>query len=415
MAGSGHSRAGTVRRARDLLRSGTIAGSIEEIKRRCGLRSWLGWAGVGLLVAAVLVVSHDPPYWLSRWGLQVHESGGLPRYLPRAVLRGGNQPPAPRVSPAEEQLDVAALQAAAAYAEQQRSTALIVARHGYIVYEKYWQGSNLDTVIDSQGLGRVVAALATGVALAERKIGWPDEPAGYLIRPWKDDARGQITIRNLLHLSSGLGTASSAAGAPNPIDLPLGAQPGTRWLDQSADSDLLGLILHNATGEPYTTSVSRAIWARIGAGEASVWLDAATMAPHVDVGFFARQGDWLRVGELLLNGGNYQGDEVIGPRWVPELLRPSKANPNYGAYLRLGTHPAPGSSPYLLQDVFVVQGGGNRMWVLPSLKMVILRTGAPSGDWDDSRIPNLIVRGARDFVPAPARPATDIRSLVPNH
>jgi hypothetical protein len=72
-------------------------------------------------------------------------------------------------------------------------------------------------------------------------------------------------------------------------------------------------------------------------------------------------------------------------------------------------------SPYATEDVFVVEGGGNRLWLVPSLQMAILRTGGPpASDWDDGRIPNLVIRGARDFVPA-ARPGADIRQLVPNH
>jgi hypothetical protein len=166
----------------------------------------------------------------------------------------------------------------------------------------------------------------------------------------------------------------------------------------------------------YGTYLSHAIWARIGAGDASVWLDSPGGSAHVDTGFFARQGDWLRVAELLLQNGKYQGDEVIVPRWVPELLQPSKSNSNYGSYVRLGSHPPPGASPYASSDVYMVEGAGNRMWLVPSLQVAILRTGVePATDWDDGRIPNLIIRGARDFVPAAARPGADIRQLVPNH
>jgi hypothetical protein len=56
------------------------------------------------------------------------------------------------------------------------------------------------------------------------------------------------------------------------------------------------------------------------------------------------------------------------------------------------------------------------MWLVPSLQIAILRTGAlPAADWDDGRIPNFVIRGTRDFVPAAARPGADIRQLVPNH
>jgi len=337
-------------------------------------------------------------------------------YAPRVVLQGSNQPPAPRVSPAEEQLDVAALQSAAEYAEKQQSRALIVTRHGYIVFEKYWQGSNLDTVVESAGLGRVVAALATGVAISDRKIGWPEEPIGYLVPALSKDPRGEITVGNLLHMSSGLASPYSTGIIRQYLSLPSAARPGERWLDQAVDPDLLGYVIQSATGQPYAEYVSQAIWARVGAGDASLLLDGPGGNAHVDTGFFARQGDWLRVAELLLQNGNYQGDEVIVPRWVPQLLQPVKGNPNYGSYVRLGAHAAPGMSPFATNDVFVVEGGGNRMWLVPSLQIAILRTGnQPSSDWDDGRIPNLIIRGAHDFIPPAARPGADIRQLVPNH
>jgi CubicO group peptidase (beta-lactamase class C family) len=384
------------------------------------LKTVIKWTALAVVVAAVLVIAREPLYWLRRLNLPVHASGELPQssYAPRVVVQGGNQPPAPRESPVAEQLDAAALQAAADYAERQQSRALIVTRHGYIVFEKYWQGSNLDTVVESAGLGRVVAALATGVAISDRKIGWPDEPIGYLIPAWSKDPRGEITVRNLLQMSSGLGSSTSQYSTNiigRYLDLPSEAPPGTRWLDQGVDPDLLAYVIQKATGQPYAQYLSQAIWARIGAGDASLWLDGPGGDAHVDAGFFARQGDWLRVAELLLQNGNYQGDEVIVPRWVPQLLQPVKSNPNYGSYVRLSTHPAPGMSPYATEDVFVVEGGGNRLWLVPSLQIAILRTGGPpASDWDDGRIPNLVIRGARDFVPA-ARPGADIRPLVPNH
>jgi CubicO group peptidase (beta-lactamase class C family) len=382
------------------------------------LKTVVKWTLAALVIAAVLVISGNPPYWLGRLGVQVHADGApsVSSYTPRIVLPGRSQPAAPRESPFEEKLDVSALQAASEYAEAQRSKSLIITRHGYIVFEKYWQGSTFDTVVDSRGLGRVLAALTTGVAIDEKKIVWPDEPVGYLIPAWSKDPRGVITVRNLLQMSSGLGSSTSGYGTTRVLDMSLGAPPGTRWLDQNADPDLLGQVIHRATGRSYADYVSEAIWARIGASDASLWLDNQGGEPHVDTGFFARQGDWLRIAELLLNNGNYQGDEVISPRWVPELLKPSRSNPNYGSYVRLGLHPAPGASPYATSDVLMVEGGGNRMWLVPSLQLAILRTGGqPEADWDDGRIPNLVIRGARDFVPAAARPGADLRLLVPNH
>ena len=73
----------------------------------------------------------------------------------------------------------------------------------------------------------------------------------------------------------------------------------------------------------------------------------------------------------------------------------------------------------MLEDTFVLEGPVNtRLWLMPSMNLRILLVGGrdkPGPDWDDSRIPNLIVRGASDYVPKAAKSGTDVSNLVPNH
>lgn len=128
----------------------------------------------------------------------------------------------------------------------------------------------------------------------------------------------------------------------------------------------------------------------------------------------ARQGDFMRVAELLVNDGNYRGAEVIHPGWIGQMLRPTCGNPGYGSYLYRGT-PGQGTEPYASGDVFVVEAeGGNRMWIVPSLQMAIRLPHHGEG-WDDSRIPNLIIRSTCDFIPVRPHPETDLSKRVPGH
>src|SRR5215469_16685811 len=132
------------------------------------------------------------------------------RYLappPRERVSGGNFPPAPRVAPETEQLDPKGLEAAARYAGEHRSLALIVSRHDHIVFARYWQRTGFDTPADAQSFTRLLAVLAAGTAVSHRLIAWPDEPVGAFISEWSHDARGDITVRNLMQMSSGLARA----------------------------------------------------------------------------------------------------------------------------------------------------------------------------------------------------------------
>jgi CubicO group peptidase (beta-lactamase class C family) len=342
---------------------------------------------------------------------------------PRELLAGGNTPPAPRVAPETEQLDPQALEAAARYAGEHRSLALIVSRHDHIVFERYWEGTGFDTPADAQSFTPLLAALAAGAAFSHRLIAWPDEPVAAFISEWSHDGRGEITVRNLLQMSSGLARAADA-GVPHDISAALlrtqlAATPGVTRLDQASDPQLLALVIERATRQRYASYLSQALWRRIGAADAWLRLDHPGGTAYADCCMLAHQGDWIRVGELLLRDGNYRGDEVIRPGWITLMRTPAQSDPRYGAYVRVRWTPGPGQEALVARDVFAVEGaGGNRLWLVPALQIAILCTGPAAGRdaaWDDARLPNLVIRAARDALPPAAQPGADISALVPGH
>jgi CubicO group peptidase (beta-lactamase class C family) len=347
------------------------------------------------------------------------------RYLappPRELVAGGNMPPAPRVAPETELLDPKALEVAARYAGEHRSLALIVSRHDHIVFERYWRGTGFDTPADAQSFTTLLAALAAGAAFSHRLIAWPDEPVGAFISEWSHDARGEITVRNLMQMSSGL--APAEGGTPRDITAALlrtrlAATPGVRRLDQGSDPQLLALVIERASRQRYASYLSQALWRRIGAADAWLQLDHPGGAALADCCMLAHQGDWIRVGQLLLRDGNYRGDEVMRPGWITLMRTPAQSDPHYGAYVRVRWTPAPGQEALATRDVFAVEGeGGNRLWLVPSLQIAILCTGPAHGRdvaWDDARLPNLVIRAARDALPPAAQPGADVSALVPGH
>jgi CubicO group peptidase (beta-lactamase class C family) len=372
------------------------------------------------LVLALVAAVYTPSLWHQYLDALARRSA--PLYQPRERVLGGNEPPAPRVAPDTELLDAQALEQAARYAGEHGSRALIVARHDHIVFERYWQGTNFDTLSDAQSFTPLLAALATGVAVAHRLIGWPDEPLGLLLSEWSADARGAITVRNLLQMSSGL-AAQHSLDVPDlnaaVLSLPLAGSPGVTRLEQPADPQLLALALERATQQRYAAYLSTVLWRRLGAADAWLWLDHPGGTAHADCCLFAHQGDWIRVGQLLLRDGNYRGTEVIRGGWVSQMRAPAKSDANFGSFLRLGMTPPPGQEGFAARDVYAVGGrGGNRLWLIPSLQIAVLCTGDAAGRdaaWDEARIPNLIMRGARDYLPPAALPGADLSSVVPGH
>lgn len=376
---------------------------------------------VGTLLLLLVVVVLGPPVWRRYLAALSQRSAVL--YQPREKVGGGNEPPAPHVLPSTELLDPRALDEAARYAGEHGAQALIVSRHDHIVFERYWRGSSFNTLIDAGSLTPLLAALATGHAIAHRQVGWPDEPVGVLLPQWANTPRGSITVRNLLQFSSGL---APAGPADNPYDIagslmgrPLAAPPGSRRLEQPADPQLLALALERATHQRYADYLAATIWRPIGAGDAWLWLDRPGGSAHADCCLISRQGDWIRVGELLLRDGNYRGDELMRPGWIAVMRSPAQSDPQFGMFVRVASRPAPGRETYAARDVFVAGGpDGNRLWIVPSMGIVVLRTGSAAqsdAGWDDARVPNLVIRGARDYLPPAALPGADLSAIVPGH
>ena len=400
------------------------------------------WIAVAL-VLSVVAVAVATMLWIHGPGASVHRPFEPPLsvYEPRELVPGGDlNPPPPRVPPEEEGIDPAALEAAAEYAGARNSDALIVSRRRHIVFERYWNGTGFDTLHSAYSFNKTLAALLIGVALRDRRIASIDDPVARYVEEWRGDARGAITIRNLLQMSSGLGppvadpeTAAADLGSI-PSRLAPVAAPGSTWVYQNADPQMLGVVIERATGVRYAQYLSEMLWKRLEAGDAWLWLDRPGGTAHADCCLIARQGDWMRVAEILLYDGVYQGEEVLPPGWIRQMLTPAPGNRHYGFHVWLGAPQAAErryafgrheivdrlSEPYAADDLFYLDGmARNRLWLVPSLELAILRTGGEPddpADWDDSRIPNLIIRGVLDRVPPePSTRTVDPSTFVPNH
>jgi CubicO group peptidase (beta-lactamase class C family) len=395
-------------------------------------------AGVLLVAAAFLLATYreDPLYWTRRTLAAVSSPASRPAlyYEPSEIIAGSNGPASPRVAPSEEHLSPQALERAATYAEEQGTKALIVARHGHLVFEKYWDGTGFDTVMDAGRFNATLTAIMVGMAVYDRKIALMSEPVANYIESFRERDREHVTLADLLQMASGLGP-----NAPDPdraqahdelahdirnqcLEQERTAAPGTRWQVQACDPQLLAHIIERVSGMQYSQYVSTRLWKPIGAGDAWLMLDHDGGTAHAGCCLRARIGDWMRVAQLLVNDGKYEGEQMLPPGWVASMTAPSTANPRFGYQVwrsRPFQQGEGASQPYVPDDTFMLKGAGTtRLWLVPSMSLSILHIGSrdkAGADWDDSRIPNLIVRGASDYVPKAATSGADISNLVPNH
>lgn len=341
-------------------------------------------------------------------------------YQPAERVRGGGGAALPVES--RGGIDLAALDQAQAIAEAQGSFAFIVARNGRVVREKYWPGFDAASRFSTASMHKTVLALAYGPAVARGLISL-DDPVSRHLTEWKNDPRGAITIRQLLSMSSGLEAPPMSLSPTSlgtrlmfgsdilatALSFPQARPAGREFAYANVNPQLAGVALSRAVGMRYADWLSRALWRPIGAADAALWLDRPGGTPHFFCCLQANARDWLKVGELIRNRGRAGGRQVVPADWIGQMTAPSPLNPNYGLqiwrgspyvaerrYARTIPMTVKAAAPFAADDVLFLDGaGGQRVYVIPSAGLTVVRIGKPAMAWDDSALPNLVLAALR--------------------
>ena len=290
----------------------------------------------------------------------------------------------------------------AAFAETQACNAAVLAVHrGEIVGERYAQGIGPDTQLESWSMGKSVMATLIGL-LVGRGLLALDEPAP--VDAWREpgDPRSRITLRHLLNMSSGLrctgqddARAAWRHGLPEHF-LPYGEalnvaefatarpsefEPGTVGRYRNCDSLTLAWLFRKTVAEKLGADPlswpQAELFDRIGVRRQT--LETDRWGSFIISGFdYGTPRNWARLGLLYLNDGIWQGERVLPEGWTTFATTPAPAweKGNYGGQIwlnRTGEYDLP-------RDAFYMAGGGGQhVFIVPSLDLVIVRMGHSRG------------------------------------
>ena len=347
-------------------------------------------------------------------------STALDRYKPLSKVLGADQEISLAVGVSSDKFFEAAQ-----YAKNTQSYSFIVWHGGEIVHEQYFTPFDANLRPESASMHKSVLALVVGAAIDDGLIPSVDEPVATYLTEWAGDPRGEMTIMDLLQMTSGLiplsydgGSNSEAVRFGNGenvqetiLNLELVNPHRNAFHYAGTNSQLLGLIVERATGLPYANYLSEQIWKPLGASEAFVWLNDADGLARTYAALLAKAEDWLRVGILIKDRGYANGAQIVSREYIDSMVTPSNANPNYGFQVWLGNtfaaeryyndsktgFAAFASEPYAVDDLVYFDGfGGQRVYISRSLDLIIVRTGEVQIDWDDAKLPNLVIAALGD-------------------
>jgi CubicO group peptidase (beta-lactamase class C family) len=383
-----------------------------------------------LFVGLLSLYFQDPWLWRRYTNTFLQLAGSEPRLLrPNEAVSGDGSFEIPTASEDRRTVTGLALDAAEDFAARFDSHALIVIHRGRIQTEWYGDGWDAASLTQSQSMHKSLMALLIGVAIEDGKIGSADDPVARYIPQWVDDPRGDISLRELMMMSSGLAQYEFTlnpftddfkwlySGDTQTVVLrtPMADwAPGSRFDYNNINAELLGTVLENATGKRYSELLEQYLWQNIGGDDARVWVDSEFGNAFTSCCLMATARDWARIGLLMLNRGRINGTQVVSGRWIDEMVTKSPVSKWYGlqtwlAYEeevnpRAEVAAAGGaysrSEPFLARDVYYFSGrGAQRVYVVPSRELVIVRLGPALGPqplrpgWDNAYIVNGVIRG----------------------
>ncbi|HLY90529.1 MAG TPA: serine hydrolase [Acetobacteraceae bacterium] len=251
------------------------------------------------------------------------------------------------------------------YLRRNPVTGLLIARDDTILFEHYqYDRSDRDRML-SQSMAKTITAMLLGIAVSEGAIRSIDQPAADDVPALADTEYGRTSIRNLLHMASGVAFHEVYDGADDSAKLGLmlfvrgvppeqavaqfntrEAPPGTRFHYAGAETETLGQVVSNAVRMPLAQYLQSRIWQPMGAEADATWVVDGTGHEVAYCCFNATLRDWARFGLILAHDGAWNGRQIIPRQWVLDATSVA--------------------APYLAPGVATRGDGyGYQIWLLP--------------------------------------------------
>lgn len=319
-------------------------------------------------------------------------------------------------------LTEAQLQTAAKYSAARQGHSLLVLQHGLVMLEDYPNGHAAGESHKIYSGTKGFWALAALKAVDEGLIRL-DEPVAGTLHEWQNDpGKSRITIRHLLNFTSGIDAANHLHGDGFQdrngvaLGIPQVAPCERAFIYGPAALQVFDEVLRRKLAprrDSPTRYLERKVLAPLGFGPQRYLADARGN-PLLATGFTLTASEWARMGRLILRGG----DPVLSPELLALCFRGSDANPAFGFGFWNNLQAAePGAREFDIENmlerkwekqewknacicrdappdlVASIGSGYQRLFVIPSLDLVIVRQGANARFSDGDFLRHLLGAG----------------------
>ncbi|PBB40753.1 6-aminohexanoate hydrolase [Mesorhizobium sp. WSM3866] len=272
--------------------------------------------------------------------------------------------------------------------------AVVVVKNGRIVAERYGEGFSAKTPLLGWSMTKTVNAAIVGTLVKDGKMALDNKG---LFSPWKADGRAAISLADMMAMSSGLEFNEDYGDVADVTRMlylepdmagfaetkPLGGEVGKAFSYSSGTAVMLSRLWQEAIGD----KVKALSWPRTALfeplGMHSAVLETDERGTFVGSSYlYATAHDWARFGQFLLQGGVWNGAQILPAGFVDWMRQPAPASKVYGngqVWIEGPgdeENPGAGAAAGLPKDTYWMEGhDGQTVAIIPSEQLVVVRLG----------------------------------------
>ncbi len=341
---------------------------------------------VALIILATIVLSGCGYFWRAL----IYQKVGILDYdlFPNRVIKHGTPQPwdfhanyGKYVMPENSQQ----------YLESLETVGFLVIKDSKLLYEYYVTNWSDTTISNSFSMAKSIVSMLIGICIDKGFVESENDLVSKYIPEYNNQWNKDLTIRNLLGMASGLNWDEAYA---NPwstttkayygraleeqvLKLKVVGPPGKKHDYKSGDTQLLSLIVRNASKMSVSDFMEKYLWSKIGTETNALWsLDRKNGVEKAYCCVNSNVRDFARLGQLILNKGKWNGEQILSETYIEKMLTPAeylidefgKPTTYYGYQFWKLT--------FNNVDVHYMRGiNGQYIFIIPEKNTVIVRLG----------------------------------------
>lgn len=222
--------------------------------------------------------------------------------------------------------------------EHYETVAFLVIQNDSVLFEEYWDGYSTESLSNSFSMAKSVVGLLVGCAIEEGVIESVDQRVGDFLPQFQSGLGSTLTIKHLLTMSSASSWDESYSSISSITtkayygrnlrklmeSVTIDETPGNTFEYESGNTQLLAMILAQATGKNISQYASEKLWIPLGAEHDALWsLDRTDGVEKAYCCFNSNARDFARLGSIVLHKGKMNGHQIVSADYVEESIRPA--------------------------------------------------------------------------------------------